>query len=219
MKSIAFKLLFLLSISLLSCEKSNEEKAKLAIRTYLNENLDDMSTYEVVKFGNLDTVFVFNGQRIIINNHSNSFKIANNKAKGNILGFIDNQENTVIPFDSIHHKLIFANGRMILYENQSNLFYDITTVKTEKLKKLNILNLPKLKHRNNVVKFSKPDTIQFEMLHSFRLKNEKGSKYLTKIYFILNSNFEVVSTNDFSYRSFGKQDLGIDSAATVYPVK
>ncbi|MCX6194283.1 MAG: hypothetical protein NTX34_07360 [Cytophagales bacterium] len=42
------------SILLNSCGNSNEEKAKDAIRTYLNENLDDMSTYEPVKFGELE---------------------------------------------------------------------------------------------------------------------------------------------------------------------
>lgn len=38
------------------CRKSNDEKAKDAIKSYLNENLDDMSTYEPVKFGNLDSL-------------------------------------------------------------------------------------------------------------------------------------------------------------------
>ena len=50
-------MLFLFSLSLFSCEKSNEEKAKDAIKTYLNENLDDMSSYEEVKFGSLDMLF------------------------------------------------------------------------------------------------------------------------------------------------------------------
>lgn len=46
----------ILSIILNSCGNSNEEKAKDAIRTYLNENLDDMSSYEPVKFGTLDSL-------------------------------------------------------------------------------------------------------------------------------------------------------------------
>ncbi len=54
MKNIFFTTFFALLI--ISCEKSNEEKAKNAIHTYLNENLDDMATYEVVKFGNLDSI-------------------------------------------------------------------------------------------------------------------------------------------------------------------
>jgi hypothetical protein len=55
MRNIFLTILFVLS--LISCEKSNEEKAKEAIHTYLNENLDDMSSYEPVKFGTLDTVY------------------------------------------------------------------------------------------------------------------------------------------------------------------
>ena len=58
MRNLSLTILFLFSVSLLGCQKSNEEKAKEAIRTYLNENLDDMSTYESVKFGSLDTVYM-----------------------------------------------------------------------------------------------------------------------------------------------------------------
>jgi hypothetical protein len=54
MKNIFLTILF--ALSLISCEKSNEEKAKVAIKTYLNENLDDMTTYEVVRFGTLDSI-------------------------------------------------------------------------------------------------------------------------------------------------------------------
>lgn len=46
-------------MSLLGCVKSNEEKAKEAIHTFLNENLDDITTYEPVKFGTLDTVYEY----------------------------------------------------------------------------------------------------------------------------------------------------------------
>lgn len=50
MKNIIF---ILISFLLFSCEKSNEEKAKEAVRNYLYENVDDFSTYESVKFGSL----------------------------------------------------------------------------------------------------------------------------------------------------------------------
>jgi hypothetical protein len=56
MKKISITFLIILSIILVGCRKSNEEKAKDAIKIYLNENLDDISTYEPVKFGNLDTL-------------------------------------------------------------------------------------------------------------------------------------------------------------------
>lgn len=56
MKKYSVMFLTILSLIFISCEKSNEEKAKDAIRTYLNENLDDMSTYEPVKFGKLDSI-------------------------------------------------------------------------------------------------------------------------------------------------------------------
>lgn len=213
MKNIFLTILF--TLSLISCEKSNEEKAKEAIRIYLNENLDDMATYEIVKFGELDTVFVFDGQRVLINNPNNSFIIVKNKAKGDVLGFLDKLENNVIPFDTLRHKILFANNRIVLYDNQNIVFYDISTRKTEKLKKLKISNLPKLKHMNKVINFSKLDPNQFEMLHSYRLKDEKGAKYLTKKYFILNSNLEVISNNDFSYKSLEQQGISIDTAATA----
>jgi hypothetical protein len=54
MKNTFLTILF--ALSLISCEKSNEEKAKEAIHTFLNENLDDMSSYEAVKFGTLDSI-------------------------------------------------------------------------------------------------------------------------------------------------------------------
>ncbi len=56
MKNFYPKILFLLSLSLMSCEKSYEQKAKDAIHTYLNENLNDVSSYEAVKFGKLDSI-------------------------------------------------------------------------------------------------------------------------------------------------------------------
>jgi hypothetical protein len=56
MKKFSITSLIILSIAIVGCSKSNEEKAKDAIKTYLNENLDDISTYEPVKFGNLDTL-------------------------------------------------------------------------------------------------------------------------------------------------------------------
>jgi hypothetical protein len=213
MRNLSLSLLFLFSIAILGCKKSNEEKAKDAIRTYLNENLDDMSSYEAVKFGTLDTVFVFDGQRVLINNPNNSFRIVQNEEKE--LGFFDYREHNVIVFDSLRHNLLFVNSRMVLYDNQNIVFYDISTRKTEKLKKLKISNLPKLKHKNIVINFSKLDPNQFEMLHSYRLKDEKDAKYLTKKYFILNSNLEVISNNDFSYKSLEQQGIVIDTAATA----
>lgn len=41
------------SVHLMSCENTKEDKAKDAIHIYLDENLDDMTSYEPVKFGNL----------------------------------------------------------------------------------------------------------------------------------------------------------------------
>ncbi len=48
---------FLLFIANASCNNNIEDKAKDAIYNYLNENLDDESNYESVKFGRLDTLF------------------------------------------------------------------------------------------------------------------------------------------------------------------
>jgi hypothetical protein len=117
MKIYYLFVLFLFSIALGSCEKSNEEKAKESIRKYLNENLDDMSTYESVKFGNLDTV-----------------------SKLDIRG---------------------------------------TSIESEKVKYL----------------------FMYQMFHSYRLKDEKGAKYITKNYFKLNGDFEVIEfgTNSFAF--------------------
>lgn len=56
MKKYLLNTLLLLTLTLISCEKSNEKKAKESIYTFLNENSDDMSTYEPIKFGSLDTV-------------------------------------------------------------------------------------------------------------------------------------------------------------------
>ena len=55
---INIPLVFILffSLTIFSCEKSKEEVAREAVYTYLNENLDDISTYESVKFGTLDSV-------------------------------------------------------------------------------------------------------------------------------------------------------------------
>lgn len=100
MKNIIF---ILISFLLFSCEKSNEEKAKEAVRNYLYENVDDFSTYESVKFGSL------------------------------IVSNID--------------------------------LNDTTTYSPE-----------------------------YQMFHSYRLKDEKGLKYLTKKYFKLNSSFEVIDS-------------------------
>lgn len=58
MKNIVTIFLLIISFALFNCNQSNEEKAKEAIKTYLNENLNDMSTYESVKFGQLDTTMI-----------------------------------------------------------------------------------------------------------------------------------------------------------------
>lgn len=125
MKKISLIILSLISILLFSCDNSNEKKAKEAIRNYLNENLDDMSTYEPVKFGPLDTVMT----RVDLSSFTS-------KAKDSA--------------DSSKIKIIDIN---------------------------------------------------YEMFHSYRLKDGKGAKYLTKRYFKLNSNFEVIEfgTNSFAF--------------------
>ena len=130
MKNIFLTILF--ALSLISCEKSNEEKAKEAIRTYLNENLDDMSTYESVKFGTLDTL-------IKLDLSGTSFAKSDVKSLGN----------------------------------------------------------------------------KFQMFHSYRLKDEKGAKYLIKKYFKLNNNFEVIDFKEypFKYDLFASKAIPIDSAA------
>lgn len=56
MKQSTLSFLIITILAIISCNKSNEEKAKEAIESYLNENLDDMTTYEPVKFGKLDTI-------------------------------------------------------------------------------------------------------------------------------------------------------------------
>ncbi len=143
MKNLTLSILFLFAFSLISCQKSNEEKAKEAIRTYLNENLDDMSTYEPVKFGSLDTVM----KRVDLSEFD---KLPNPKAKRND--------------DS------------------------------EKIKYIDL---------------------NFQMFHSYRLKDEKGAKYLVKKYFKLNNNFEVIDFKEypFKYDPFASIAIPIESAA------
>ncbi|WP_395616693.1 hypothetical protein [Aquirufa sp.] len=114
MKIYYLFVLFLFSIALGSCEKSNEEKAKESIRKYLNENLDDMSTYESVKFDNLDTVYMV-------------------------------ESGTSIDSENVKYK------------------------------------------------------IMYQMFHSYRLKDVHGVKYLTKAYFKINNNFEVIENSEISF--------------------
>lgn len=140
MKKILLIIVSLFSILLFSCENSNEKKAKEAIRNYLNENLDDMSTYESVKFGTLDTVMT----RVDLSSFTSKAKDSDDSSKIKIID------------------------------------------------------------------------INYEMFHSYRLKDGKGAKYLTKRYFKLNSNFEVI---DFGPNSFAFDPMSIvenayaDSAA------
>lgn len=56
LKNISLTFILFFSIIIFSCEKSKEEMAREAVYTYLNENLDDISTYESVKFGTLDSI-------------------------------------------------------------------------------------------------------------------------------------------------------------------
>lgn len=143
MRNLTLTILFLFSLSLLGCKKSNEEKAKEAIQTFLNENLDDMSTYEPVKFGSLDTV----------------------------MKRVDLSE----------------------YDKSPN---------------------PKAKHNDDSPKLKFID-LTFQMFHSYRLKDEKGAKYLIKRYFKLNNNFEVIDfkENPFKYDQFASIVIPIDTAA------
>jgi hypothetical protein len=117
MKNLSLSLLFLFSIALFGCEKSNEEKAKDAIRTYLNENLDDMSAYESVKFGQLDTTMILD----LIGTSSkpqsrgfrfqmfHSYRIKNDEGQKKIYKgyFLLNKELKVVSFSSNSYPLLF----------------------------------------------------------------------------------------------------------------
>lgn len=108
-------LLFLFfSVHLMSCENTIEDKAKDAIRNYLNENLDDVSIYESVKFSSLDTLFRLN-----------------------------------------------ISGAKYPYPGKQYLY-------------------------------------RYQMFHSYWTVDENGRKYLERSYFILNNNFEVIVTLDWS---------------------
>jgi hypothetical protein len=121
MKQTILFISYFIFLALISCKKPNEEKAKEAIRTYLNENLNDNATYESVKFGKLDTLFQL--------------------------------DVTGTSFATADNKYIF----------------------------------------------------HYQMFHSYRLKDEKGKKYLTKTYFELNNNFDVVHLSDYSSKVEGEK--------------
>lgn len=115
MKNIFLTILF--TLSLISCEKSNEEKAKEAIRIYLNENLDDMSAYESVKFGQLDTTMILDltGTSSKLQSRGfrfqmfHSYRIKNNEGQKKIYKgyFLLNKELKVVSFSSNSYPLLF----------------------------------------------------------------------------------------------------------------
>ena len=49
-------LLLIMGLIVISCSKSPEKVAQQLIKEWLNENMDDIKSYEPVKFGQLDTI-------------------------------------------------------------------------------------------------------------------------------------------------------------------
>lgn len=218
MKNLTLLIIFLFSLSLLGCEKLNEEKAKTAIRNYLNENLDDMSTYEAVKFGTLDTLYNYNGYRIRIYNTNNPFQIVHSKKieRNNQLGFLDDEMDLVIPYDSTRHKLILFKGKILLFDENDEVFYQTSINSAEKIVKNGDSNFLNIESQNKQIIIYKPSANQYEMFHSYRLKNNKGAKYLTKKYFKLNNHFEIIDLKEYSFKFdpyVGVETIAIDTAA------
>lgn len=218
MKNIFITILFLFAISLLGCQKSNEEKAKEAIRTYLNENLDDMSTYEPVKYGKLDTLYIFDGNIIHIYNINHPLQFVHSKSaeRNNQLGFFNDVTGLVEPYDSLQHKLFLLKGQIILHSNVDNHFYSVVFNPKENIQKNKDSDLPVIKSQNRPITFSKLAPNQYEMFHSYRLKDEKGAKYLIKNYFKLSNHFDVIDSKSYSFKFnpyVGVESIPIDSAA------
>ncbi|RVU26971.1 hypothetical protein EOJ36_02950 [Sandaracinomonas limnophila] len=197
MTKTTLKIIFIFSIFIISCKKSNEEIAKESIRNYLNENLDDISTYEPVKFGKLDTIFSFQGNIIKIKNLNEPLIFVSNESNKK-LGFFNKQTYDILLFDFSFHSLLWYKNKIILFDNNSRNFYWVAYDSPTKNRKINSNNLPDISSENKIIQFSKLDALEFEMFHSFRLINNQNKRFLTKKYFKLNNDLVVISSLDYT---------------------
>lgn len=177
------------------CKKTNDEIAQEAIKSYLNENLDDMSSYEPVLFDNIDTLLVFKGYIVNYQNHKNPFQVVYNK-KGN-LGFYNSKEKTVLVFNENDLDIFLINRSIGIFDHKRYQFYLVENKTNKNIPKP--ISLFNLKQNNKPIKYSKLDSIELQVFHSFRIKDSNSQKRIYKYYFRLNNKFKVLEKSDTPY--------------------
>lgn len=113
-----------------SCSKSNDQKAKELIMTFLKENTNDPSSYESVEFGNLDSV-----KSLILANHE--YQILSEELKGEtnteLRNYIIEEMNEMLSREdsygsgfSMEHKYRSKNSFGALILNNHTFYIDST---------------------------------------------------------------------------------------------
>ncbi len=180
-----------------SCEKSNNNKIKESISTYLNENLDDMSSYEPIKYGHIDTILIFKGYVVKFQNPNKPRLVVYNN-KGN-LGFIDLNKNDVLVYNEKYFDVFRFKNQLGILDHKYLVFYLATSVKNKYTpKEYSLMNL---KHNGKLINYSKLDSAKFEVLHTFRAKDHNGHKRIYKYYFRFDKNFNILDKNTNSLHS------------------
>jgi disulfide oxidoreductase YuzD len=157
------KLLFFVVLSFIcvSCSKTPEQKAKQAVKDYLQKNLNDAKSYESVEFGKVDSVFS---------------------------SFDESKEGVELKLkeDVLSKRVVELSNRIDVAENNSELKKIIEENKelTQKRKDLvDTIFYKSIKYKGT---FS-----GYKINHKYRAKNKMGAMVLTEDCFILDKNFAV----------------------------
>ncbi len=201
------KYILIVSLLLMGCEQSKEQQIKTAIKTYLNQNLDDISSYEPVVFGKIDTLNIINGYIINYTNYNNPYQIVHNK-NGN-LGFYDSVNETVLVYNENDFDIFLIKNNIGIFDHKYYKFYT-ANFKANKYEK-KMISISNLEHNYKPIKYSKVDSIQLQVFHSFRLKSNNSNKRIFKYYFRLNNKLEVLDKSDKPFSEIDYSEIYFDN--------
>ena len=184
--------LLLIFITFICSAQTRTEKAKISIRKYLKENLNDYKSYEPVYFSKIDSLFTSIEDYVPFN--IDFKRVYDSVSKLKELGIttlsIDDNNETI-------DKIIGSVSDIIL-EIESNPDKYIRGATTKfKLQKIELEALKRYKSslQESMSKF-KPEFIGWKINHKFRSKNMYGGVVLKEYQFKFDKNLNVIEMEE-----------------------
>ncbi len=188
MKRIVLLLIALLAMGSEINAQTRFEKAKVAIRNYLRENLDDYKSYEPVRYSKLDSLFTSIEDDFSFNVEFDRVHNCTQRLKELGLDLSVNESD-----ERIDRMIASANSILAQIEAEPNK-YVVGAATNFKLQKI---ELESLKRYNSYLKKAmdnfKPKFVGWKMKHKFRSKNTYGGTTLGEYLFEFDKNIKVIN--------------------------